>query len=461
LQIAVDSSGNTYIGGWTTSTDFPLLGTSISPAPATGDIIFVTKADATGTTLVYSTYIGGTSGADFGGSIAVDANGFVYISGATGSTDFPVTSSSAYQTTLGSGANRNAFLTKLSADGQSLLYSTYLGGSSDDTAMSIAVDTTENAYLSGATNSADFPTTINAVQSTLNSSNGNAFVARIDTTQSGVSSLTYSTFLGGASTSKLNEVGTAIKIGSQLDIYVTGMTCSSDFPTTLSAYKTVGPIDGCTAFLSQIDPSISGLSGLIYSTYFGGTPSGGTGDQAWGLALDAIDDVYISGGSSTSDFPTTTGATNSAPGKSYVAKFDTTLSNSSSLIFSTLIGGTTGLEVDVAGSVAVDTSGNVYLAGYTTATDFPITGDANQSASGTPSTSYLTVLNQDATVILYSTYWGGTDSSSWMLYLVLDSSNNIYVLGQTESSDLETTAGALQSPLGGNDAFVSKFEALP
>ena len=193
--IAVDAQGNAYIAGDTTSIDFPISGTSVSPAPSGTTIAFVSKLNSPGTALVYSTYIGGTT-SDVPFDLAVDASGYAYLAGLTGSADFPVTSS-AYQNSLVSGATRNAFVAKLACDGASLLYSTYLGGGADDEGTGIAVDAAGTAYVSGYASSAGFPiTSSNAYQTTLRSVNGNAFLARIDTTKSGANSLVYSTFLG-------------------------------------------------------------------------------------------------------------------------------------------------------------------------------------------------------------------------------------------------------------------------
>lgn len=461
--MTVDSSGNAFVAGSTWSVDFPVTGNSISAAPLEGYKMFVSKLNPSGTALVYSTYIGGTSGYEWATGIAVDSNGYAYITGVVSSADFPVTSN-AYQTSYGSGAVENAALCKLSADGQSLLYSTYLGGTVADEGYGIAVDAGENAFVTGYTSSSGFPTTSNAVQSTLRGSKGNAFVTRIDTTQSGTSSLVYSTFLGGTSTTiiETTEGGSAIAVDSQNNIYIAGTACSPDFPVTPNAFKMTGSADSCSAFLSQIDTTQSGSSGLIYSTYFGGSASGSTFDIGYGLALDSSNKVYVSGSSTTSDFPTTTGATNSATGKAFVAKFDITKSNANSLIYSTLIGGSNGISNDAAAVVAVDFNGNAYLTGWTFGTDFPITPEASQSTLGGGASTFLTVVNEDASRILYSTYWGGTNNFSFSYGLALDTSYNMYVTGFTYASDMGTTTGAIQ-PSGsgrGNDAFVAKFTAL-
>ena len=462
--IATDVSGNAYITGSTWSSDFPTVGTSISSGPPTsGSEGFVTKLNASGAA-VYSTYIGGTSGVDGEYGIAVDANGFAYVVGGTGSIDFPITSESAYQTSFGSGALGNAVVFVLSADGGSLLYSTYLGGSVSDYGTAITVDALGNAYITGEAWSSDFPTTMNAVQSTLKSANGNGFVARIDTTQAGTNSLIYSTFLGG--TTSFGDTGNGIGIDAAKNIYITGNACSPDFPVTLSAFKTAPPSNSCSAFLSEINTTQSGSAGLTYSTYFGGADlSSSSFEQGSALTIDSTGKVYVVGYSSAPDFPTTTGATNGGAGKAFVAKFDTAQSNSASLIYSTLFGSTTtpigSYNQDVANSVAVDASGRAYISGWTYGTDFPTTPDGIQLTPGSGVTGFLTIVNINASSILNSTYLGGSGASS-VYGIALDPSFNIYLAGMTGSADLTTTTGAFQTTLAGSyDGFVTKFNALP
>jgi len=460
--LAVDSEGHAYLTGYTDSTDFPIVGTSITPA-STGNLeAFVSKLNAAGTGLVYSTYLGGT-GFDQGIAIAVDLNENAYIVGLTGSTDFPVTSS-AFQSSLGTGATANAFMSKLSADGQSLLYSTYLGGGASDLGFGIAVDANQNAYVTGETTSGapvPFPTTSNAFQSTLNSPYGNGFVSRIDTTATGPASLIYSTFLGGSTQSYWYwDQGSSIAVDANHNVYVVGMACSTDFPiTSTTAFQTRGNVNG-SAYLAQIDTTKSGGSGLIYSTFLGGT---GNTEQAAGVALDSTGKVYLTGGTWSADFPVTTNAVNSAAGKAFVAKFDTTHSQSASLLYSTLVGGSGG---EFGGAIAVDPNGNAYISGWTSSSDFPVTTDALQSTKGTGvDNSFVSVLSQNASTILYGTYIGGNGSSNFSEFMngmALDSSNNIYVSGGTGSPNFQTSSGTIQASLNGNsDAFVAKLTALP
>src|SRR5208282_4005874 len=224
--------------------------------------------------LLYSTYLGG-SGAAQGHGIAVDSAGFAYVTGTTGSTDFPVTPG-AFQT---ANAGGNAFVTKLNANGTGLAYSTYLGGSSYDSGSGIAVDSSGFAYVTGTTNSTDFPT-LNAYQSTCPSASGSngcqaAFVAKLNPSASGAASLLYGTYLGGSGSANGSDQANGIGVDSAGNAYVTGITNSTDFPT-LNAFQSScasasGPYGCQAAFVAKLNPSASGAASLLYSTYLGGS----------------------------------------------------------------------------------------------------------------------------------------------------------------------------------------------
>jgi hypothetical protein len=460
--LTVDSQGHAYLTGYTDSVDFPIAGTSLTPAPSGNYEAFVAELSSDGTSLVYSTYLGG-SGGDIGSDVALDSTGNAYVVGNTGSTDFPVTAN-AFQSSLATGSTSNVFLSKLSPDGQSLLYSTYLGGGGIDYGFGIAVDANQNAYLTGETTSGSptpFPTTASAFQSTLNSPYGNGFISRIDTTATGTASLVYSTFLGGTTSGYWYwDQGSSIAVDANQNVYVVGMASSANFPITpATAFQTTGNVNG-SAYLTQIDTTQFGSAGLIYSTFLGGT---GNTDQAASVALDSAGKVYLTGGTGSSDFPVTTGVTNSPEGKAFIAKFDTTLSQSASLLYSTLVGGSSG---EFSGAITVDQLGNAYISGWTFSSDFPVASDAVQSTRGTGvNNSFLAVLSWDASKILYGTYLGGNGSSNLTEYaygLALDPNNNIYVAGGTGSSDFQTTSGTIQTSLNGStDAFIAKLTALP
>jgi hypothetical protein len=431
--IAVDSSGNTYVVGWTDSANFPIVGTSLTPAPNGTQVAFVSKFNSTGTALIYSTFLGG-SGGEWGNGIALDSNGYVYVVGQTGSTNFPVTSN-AFQTALGTGASQNAFVSKLSADGQSLLYSTYLGGGSYDQGIGIAVDASQNAYVTGYTTSgepAPFPTTADAFQTALNSTYGNGFISRIDTTQSGSSSLVYSTFLGGSGNWDQTN---GIAVDANHNVYVGGMTSSTDFPLTPTAYQTVVNPTAGTAFLTEIDTAKPGSTGLIYSTVIESATYGAS------IALDANGKAYVTGGE-------------------YVAKFDTTQSGAASLLYYTPVGGSSDAFTY---SVVVDPNGDAYVGGWTWSTDLPVTPDAIQSTLGSGGqNSFVTALSPSGSTVLFGTYLGGNGGADdFASGVAVDQNYNIYVAGATQSSNFPTTSGAFQTSLAGtSNGYVTKFSAL-
>jgi hypothetical protein len=383
-SIAVDASGDAYIVGTTSSTDFPITPGSAFQTTNKGANGFFTELAPTGSSLLYSTYLGGT-GSDGPAAIALDTNGNAYIGGSTTSTDFPLTSS-AVQNTNNVTTSTTGFLARIDptkSGTQSLIYSTYLGGSTHDVVLGVAVDSTFNAYLIGYTASTDFPLK-NAFQTTLKNPSSNAFVARIDTTQT--ADLVYSTYLGSTPDnmgSSPGDIGTAIAVPPTGGIaYVTGYTYSPDFPL-------VAPLDsnsntpGQKAFISRVDTTKSGVASLPFSTYFGGTvvtlnnPSHGA-DLAFAIALDSVGNAYVAGTTSSADFPVTPGA----PQPNKVAIQNAFLSElsptGSSVLFSTYL----GASIDAARGVALDgaTPPNAYITGIT-ATAFPTTVGAFQTTN--------------------------------------------------------------------------------
>jgi hypothetical protein len=341
--IAVDTNGCAYITGKTESTDFPLQNPyMIEPGDGNCDA-FVTKFSTDGQSLVYSSYLGGTS-YDYGNSIAVDANGCAYITGGTGSTDFPT--QNPYMTDPGDG-NCDAFVTKFSTDGQSLVYSTYLGGSFCDSGHGIAINTNGCAYVTGHTRSISFPT-----QNPIISYKGgcDAFVTKFSTDGQ---SLVYSTYLGGTS----YDYGNSIAVDANGCAYVTGLTQSTDFPTQnpIMIYQWIGD-----AFVTKL--SADGQS-LVYSTYLGGSVS----EWAYGIAVDSNECAYVTGLTCSSDFPTQN-TYMSYPGdyNVYLTKFS---ADGQFLIYSTYLGGN---EYDAGYGIAVDANECAYITGYTNSRDFPL-----------------------------------------------------------------------------------------
>jgi len=442
--ITVDSAGNAYVTGVTTSTNYPTTaGDFQTTAPGGPGDAFVTKLNPTGSGLVYSTYLGG-SGSDQGSGIAVDSSGNAYVTGVTFSRNFPTTLG-AFQTT-GPRGNQAAFVTKLNPTGSGLLYSTYLGGSYADNGASIAVDSSGNAYVTGQADSNDFPTTAGAFQPTFGGGNSDAYVAKLNPTGSG---LVYSTYLGGIN----QDQAIGIAVDSSGDAYVVGTTGSADFPTTAGAFQATGnqgAINPFDAFVTKVNPT---GSGLVYSTYLGGSRF----DEGTAIAVNALGNAYVTGLTESADFPTTVGAlqtTLDGTDDAFVTKLDPT---GSVLVYSTYLGGS---SVDFGRAIAVDSSGNAYVAGLTESTNFPTSAGAFQPTSGGSQDAFVTEVNPTGSGLVYSSYLGGS-GNDYGQGIALDSLTipNAYVTGTTSSTDFPTTPGAFQTTFGGgtSDAFVVKI----
>ncbi len=402
--------------------------------------------------LVYSTYIGGGLD-DFGFGITRDAEGNVYITGATGSSDFPTTEG-VYKTTLDSTEEgvQDAFVSKLNPAGTALLYTTYLGGVSYmTTATGIANDTSGNVYITGYTISPDFPHTAGAYQTAIsgNPDDGlpDVFVSELN--PSGTT-LLYSTYLGGSDDDESNGIAT----DSAGNIFVTGYARSGDFPTTAGAYQTTkkGSSD---AFVSKINPAGSGDDDLVYSTYLG-EASGNT--YSIGIALDNSGIIYISGATRSASFPTTSGAyqtTKTASQTSaFISKINPAGSGTNDLDYSTYIGNG---ATNSANGIVLDSSGMVYITGSTGS--FPVTSGAYQTSPGGGGDAFVSKLNlagDGADDLLYSTYLGGSDSENGK-GIAVDNSGNVFITGYA-GSGFPTTSDAYQPTWGGGtNAFVSKI----
>jgi hypothetical protein len=460
--IAVDSNGDAFITGKTSSADFPTTSGAAQTSLRGATNAFVTELNPTGSALVYSTYLGGTNASgtsgDQGMAIAIDAQGDAYVTGSTDSANFPV--SNAFQSTLKSPAG-DAFVTELSPTGSALLYSTYLGGSgaAGDAGNGIAVDSNDAAYVTGKTTSVDFPVQ-KALQGTLNNATSAGFVTEFSP---GGASLVYSTYLGGSGAA--GDSGAAIAVDSSGDAYITGATSSADFPTTSGAYQTALKGTGFNAFFTEI--KTGGVS-FAYSTFLGGsTANGGLG---FGIAVDPSNNVYLTGLTSAPDFPITAGAAQSTltgtGGHAFVSKISPGTSGTASLVYSTFLGGSNNAAVaDVGRGIAVDVSGDANVTGTTLSADFPVTPGALQTTlNSTGGNAFVTRLNATGTAFLYSTYLGGSnalgDSGQG---IALDPNGAAYVAGRTSSADFPTTTGVLRpnftAASGQTNGFVAKLAA--
>ena len=455
--IAVDSAGNSYVTGYTLSTDFPVLN---AEQPTCNNVCsqpdaFVTKLNATGSALVYSTYVGG-SAYDQANAIAVDSAGNALVAGYTNSFDFPQKNGTTV--ILGAYAN-HGFAFSLNATGSAFNFSTYLGGEAGDAATGIASDASRNVYVSGYTGSANFPVTTQ-IGPPPGSFKNDIFLTKF----SPAGAMDFSTVIGGTSTNSFGTFAYATNISLAVNslgqAYLAGAAFDG-FPTTPQAYHPSYVGNGQTnAFLGLLN---AGGTAFLYGTYLGGTG----GDSASQLALDSPGNVYVTGTTGSLDFPTTTGAfqiTNLANGQvAFVTKLDSGLST---LVYSTYLGPTQSNFGSVhATAIAIDASGNSYVVGYTNAQSFPLVSPIvttlGQNFRGPASSAFLSVLNSSGSALTFSTFFTGSVGTSGT-GVALDSSGNPYITGTTSDPDLPTTAGAFQAtipppPNPVQHAFVTKF----
>jgi MYXO-CTERM domain-containing protein len=390
--------------------------------------------------LLYGTYLGGSS-FDQANAVALDASGDVYVAGFTSSPNFPTTRGAAQGKI---GGSIDAFVAELDPTGKTLLYATYLGGMLEDSAKAIAVDASGNAFITGQTQSTDFPTAGRPYQPA-NAGAGNAFVAKL--ARNG-ESLVYSTYLGGMGF----DSAAAIALDSLGDAYVAGYTQSPDFPTMNPFESSL--MGAQNAFLAELSPD---GSSLLAGTYFGGEVD----DAANALTLDASGDVWVAGYTQStwqsSDFPNKHPFQENlaGPQNAFVAEFSAGVG---ALDAMTLLGGSVQ---DSANALAVDATGNVYLAGATSSPDFP-TAEAFHATLEGSEDAFVTKLSNDLSSLVYSTFLGGSGDDVGAA-LGVAPSGEAFVAGQTGSSNFplvgafQTSNEAASSPQG--NAFLSIFEA--
>ncbi|HEX2925569.1 MAG TPA: SBBP repeat-containing protein [Ruminiclostridium sp.] len=389
---------------------------------------FVTKLDATGSTIIYSTYLGG-NGYDYGESIAIDSSGNAYVTGNTNSANFPV--QNPIQSANAGGYD--AFITKLNSTGSAIIYSTYFGGNNNDYGNSIKVDASGNIYLIGETLSTNFP-----LQGPVQSSNAggyDAFVTKLNNTGSAI---VYSTYLGGSG----NDYGKGIAVDSSGNAYIMGDTRSTDFPVQNPIQSANAGIDD--VYVAKINPT---GSALIYSTYLGGTNS----DYGGGFAIDSSGCAYVMGDTLSTNFPVKNAIQTSNAGNKdiYITKLNAA---GSDIVYSTYLGGSGN---DYGKGIAVDSGGSAYIAGDTRSTDFPLK-NAVQSVNGGNSDAFVVKLNALGSAIVYSTYMGGS-SDDYVNGTAIDLSGSVYVSGVTSSTNFPVLNPLRSSLAGPTDAFVFKI----
>jgi Bacterial Ig-like domain (group 3)/PKD domain/Beta-propeller repeat len=435
LAITIDSLGNTFVTGYTISPDFPVTPgayeTTFQPDNPNDVSGFVAKFDPSGN-LLWSTYINAAEGL----SIAVDSQDNVYVAGLAASTGF-ATTPGAFQPTANS--ELSAFVLKLNPSGSTAVWSTYLGGSNFSEVDGLAIDGSGNVYLAGDTADTDFPT-LNPIQSQYASTSfgENAFISEFNSTGS---ALIFSTYLGGNN----NDVPSAIALDAAGNIYVDGTTSSTNLPTTPNAFQPTYPGGGSDAFVAKLS---AGGTSLAYLTYLGGNVADTSSNV--GMAVDAAGDAYVTGTTLSPDFPTVNAYQSTLSGSedAYVAELNP---SGTALVNSTYFGGS---STTTGSAIALDSAGNVYIAGQTSSTDLPLVNPVNDTGD-----YYVAELNLSQAALLNSTYFGSSQDQGFSNPIAVNELGQVVVTGQTSSSAFPTSANAFQPNYGGgnSNAFLTDF----
>ncbi|MGH9226019.1 MAG: SBBP repeat-containing protein, partial [Acidimicrobiales bacterium] len=396
--------------------------------------------------LVSSSYLGGTS-TDTAYAVAVNVDGDIVVTGYTESPDFPTVSPAQGALVQADGTRTDVFVTKVKADGGTVLWSTYLGGRGRDAAFGVAMGPDGGVWLTGYAESSDFPT-VRPLQPA-NGGTSDVFVARLN---SAGSALDFSTFLGGAGA----DSGSGIAVDKSGAVYVVGSTGSANFPKVRPLQATLSRPDDIDGFILRLEPN--GAS-LAWSTYLGGAGDDHTND----IALDGEGNVYVTGDTKSANFPTTrpfqagpggagTGAAAGSFSDAFVAKVRP---DGSALAYSSYLG---GADSDKGTGIAVDGQGAAYVTGNTGSTNFPVAGAAQAKKDG-DFDAFVTKVRPDGSGLAYSTYLGGTGSDG-AEGIAVDAQGHAHVTGATASSNFPSTK-AFQPAKGGGfvDAFVTEVGA--
>jgi hypothetical protein len=397
--------------------------------------------------LIGSTFLGGSSTEDdYDPSIAVDDDGNVFMTGFTTSNDFPTTPG-VYNDDYSD--YRDVFVAKLDNNLSTLIAATFIGGSADEWGSSILIDNNGDVYVGGYTESEDFPTIEGCYTEEIQGSR-DAFIFKLS---NNLTALQASTYLGGSNSEGYQWPKLELTMDAGGNIYVVGLTRSSDFPTSPAAYDTLynGGSGGGDAFAAKFNGD---LTALLASTFLGGS------DYEWriSIVLDESENVYTCGETGSADFPTLTGAYNeSLNGSSDV--FMSCMNNDfSELLFSTLFG-SIGYEEPLA--IDIDSEGNIYIAGYTFYPGFPTTpGAIYETYNGGERDAFISKFTGDLSNLIVSTFWGGNQRDD-IRALQLDSLDNVCIIGNTISSDFPTTYDAYSDSLNGGslkgDAYLARI----
>ncbi len=422
--VATDAQGNIYATGATASNNFPG-----STGARQEQDVFITKMSPNGTSVVFTVILSST-GNDAGYGIALDSGGNIWVAGIAGGPDFPVTSNALQSQSAG---GQDAFIARLNPSG-SLTYSTYFGGSGTDAATGLALDSSGNAYVAGYTSSVNFPATAGVPQRTYGGGYYDAFLMKIAAS----GSLVYATLLGGTG----DDVVNAVAVDQNGNAWVAGSTDSPSLPVYHAIQTT---LSGTTNILLASLNSAGTAWNVL--TYLGGS----VGDIAYAITLDSSANVYLAGTTVSQNFPVTTGAFQTTSHGGYDAFALKLVPGAGSIVFSTLLGGSAN---DTATGIAVDGSGNVWLAGYTGSVDFPVAGSPATAFHG-ENDAFLAEINSSGASLASSLLLGGgLDDRAEALSLI--PSGRVVIAGFTGSTNFPTTAGVLQptSP-GPYDAFIA------
>ncbi len=448
-SVAVDASNDVFVTGITASTNFPFSASEFQTVNAGDGDVFITQFNPAGNGIIFSTFLGGT-GTDTPAQILLSL-GSIFLVGSTTSNNFPTTANVFQPDYSG---NQDAFLTEMKLDGTALIYSTYIGGTGADFGTAVAVDSSGNAYVTGSTQSTDFPTK-NPIQLG-NVGQADAFVTEVGSQ----GTLMYSTYLGGTQ----NDYATGIAVTTAGDVIISGYTYSSNYPTQNALQSTLS--GGSDLFVTKFTP---GSATLLFSTYLGGSSI----DRSWAMAVDSGENIYLTGDTQSPDFPVTPNSYQSTLGGTDNVFLVKLTQGASAVTFSTFFGGAAS---DQASAITLDATNNIYLTGFTESGNFPLIDPFQHSlglsGAGNCGSSNLlnvpTLLCSDAFVAkfapsglpVFSSFLGGLGNDAGQ-GIAVDTTGSIYVVGGTASPNFPATSNAYQwlyqGVNSGTNAFLTKI----
>jgi len=435
LSMVADSAGNLLVTGRTRSADFPTTVGSYDTTHGGMNDVFVAKLDPSGTTLIWSTLLGGT-GDDVIPTITVDAADNPVLTGTTTSSDFPVTAG-AYDTT--NNGMRDSWIAKLDATGSELIWSTYWGGSNNEVSNRVLIDPDGCPIVVGYTLSADLPMTAEAHDPQFNGG-WDAYVGRFSPDGS---QLLAATYLGSPG----DDIGNGLALDQSGNAVVVGEAGADGFPTTPGAFSTENA-GGVDTFVSKLDLSDATL---LWSTVLGGVDN----DIGVNVLLDATNRPIVTGSTASSDFPTTDGVFDSVYNggrDTFVSTFDT---DGGALVWSTFLGGS---GVDKGWALAVDPAGQTVAIGTTNSPDLPTTTNAFDPTYNGANDVFIARLDDSGAALGFCTYLGG-DGVDEAYSTVMSGVGHLLLIGVSASTDFPTTPGSFQESAAGlGDAFVAEFD---